>query len=31
MILLQTAVEELDVEALFERAKTGLEAQTTDE
>jgi len=31
MILLQTAVEELDVDALVNRAKTGREEQTTDE
>ena len=31
MILLQTAVEELDVDALVERVKTGREEQTTDE
>ena len=31
MILLQTAVEELDVDALLETVKTGREEQTTDE
>ena len=31
MILLQTAVEELDVDALVGVVKTGREEQTTDE
>ena len=31
MILLQTAVEELDVDALVETFATGREAQTTDD